>query len=70
MTQPVTLSWSPSQGTTPIVAYFWQVSTNSAFTAVVLQGKPVRSSDTGAAPTTGKVSGLPNGNYFWRVQAT
>ena len=70
VTQPVTLSWSPSQGTAPIVAYFWQVSTNSTFTAVVLQGNPARPSDTAPAPTTGKVSGLPNGNYFWRVQAT
>ena len=70
VTQPVTLSWSPSQGTAPIVAYFWQVSTNSTFTAVVLQGNPARPSDTAPAPTTGKVSGLPNGNYFWRVQTT
>jgi hypothetical protein len=70
VTQPTTLSWSPSVGTKPIVAYVWQVSSNSTFTALVFQGNAVRPSDTAPAPTTGTFSGLPNGSYFWRVQAT
>jgi hypothetical protein len=68
--QPVSLSWAQSQGTRPIVAYAWQVATNSTFTAIVFAGDEVRPSDTAPAPTTGKLSGLPNGSYFWRVQAT
>lgn len=61
--QPVTLSWSTPTTATPIVAYNWEVSTNNGFTTVVF-------ANSVNAPTTQDVlSGLPNGTYYWRVQA-
>jgi hypothetical protein len=45
------------------VAYNWEVSTNNGFTTVVF-------ANSVNAPTTQDVlSGLPNGTYYWRVQA-
>jgi hypothetical protein len=64
VTVPFTISWSavtdPNNGP---VAYNWQVSASSSFTSVTLQNS------TQAGITQGTVSGLPNGTYFWRVQA-
>jgi hypothetical protein len=62
--QPVRVSWSaPTATATPIDAYNYEVSTNSSFTAVVYQ-------ESVNAPTTEDVfSGLPNGTYYWHVQA-
>jgi hypothetical protein len=67
--QPVQLSWGASQGTTPIVAYNWQVATNSTFTGLQLTGSTAASSVGGSIPRQAAVSGLPNGSYFWRVDA-
>ena len=68
--QPVTLRWSAvSDPNGPILSYTWQVGTTSSFTTVVASGF----TDIGQAdppPTSARLSGLPNGTYFWRVQAT
>jgi hypothetical protein len=67
--QPVQLRWGASQGTTPIVAYNWQVASNSTFTALQLAGSTAASSVGGPVPLQAQVSGLVNGSYFWRVDA-
>jgi hypothetical protein len=59
---PFTISWSAVSDPSGIVAYNWQVSSSSSFTSVSLQN-----STNGQTQDT--VSGLPNGAYFWRVQA-
>jgi hypothetical protein len=59
---PFTISWSAVSDPSGIAAYNWQVSPSSSFTTIVLQN-----STNGATQDT--VSGLPNGTYFWRVQA-
>src|SRR5712692_513097 len=59
---PFTISWSAVSDPSGIVAYNWQVSSSSTFTPVILQN-----STNGQTQDT--VSGLPNGTYFWRVQA-
>jgi hypothetical protein len=62
--QPVRVSWSaPAATATPVDAYNWQVSKNSSFTAVVYE------ESVNAPATEDAFSGLPNGTYFWRVQA-
>jgi predicted secreted protein len=60
---PLTISWSAVTDPSGISGYNWQVSTSSAFTNVIVQNstQPTQIQDT--------VSGLPNGTYFWRVQA-
>ncbi len=70
--QPVTLSWNASAATVgPIGSYTWQVGTSSAFTTVIASGfTDVDNDSTIPTPTADKVSGLPNGTYFWRVKAT
>lgn len=64
VTVPFTISWSavtdPNNGP---VAYNWQVGSSASFTSVTLQNS------TNAGITQDTVSGLPNGTYFWRVQA-
>jgi hypothetical protein len=45
------------------LGYNWQVSTSSTFPTVSLQNS------TNVGITQDTVSGLPNGTYFWRVQA-
>ena len=68
--QPITLAWNPviSPGT-PIVSYTWQVAATSAFTTIIATGFTGTDSDpTIPTPTKARVSGLPNGTYFWRVQ--
>ncbi len=70
--QPITLSWNASAATVgPIGSYTWQVGTTSAFTTVIVSGfTDVNNDPTIPTPTADKVSGLPNGTYFWRVKAT
>ena len=63
VTIPVTISWSQVAGAG---GYNWEVSLTSGF-ASVLERNP--SLVIGAATTQDVVSGLPNGTYFWRVQA-
>jgi hypothetical protein len=59
---PFTISWAAVSDPSGIVAYNWQVSSSSTFSSVVEQNS-----------TNGQlqdiVSGLPNGTYFWRIQA-
>src|SRR5262249_10331462 len=67
LAQPITISWSASTASSPIIYYNWQVATTSAFAAAVSWGV---SPDTPGAPLTqAKVGGLPNGIYFCRAQA-
>jgi len=70
LVQPVGLRWSAVVDPDgPIVSYTWQVGTTSAFTVVIASGfTDTRNGDP--VPTQGRVSGLPNGTYFWRVKAT
>ena len=61
--EPVTLSWSVPTTSTPIVAYNWQLSTRSDFATIAYQNS------VNAPATQDAFSGMPNGTYFWRVQA-
>ena len=55
----------------PIGSYTWQVGTTSAFTKIIASGFTDMDPDASVpTPTADKVSGLPNGTYFWRVKAT
>ncbi len=67
--QPVSLQWGASHGTTPIVAYNWQVATSATFSALVITGSTAASSVGGPIPQRASVSGLTNGTYYWRVDA-
>ena len=62
LSSPLTISWSAASDPSGILGYNWQVSSSSTFANIVLQNS-----------TNGQlqdiVSGLPNGTYFWRVQA-
>ena len=60
---PLTISWSAVTDPSGILGYNWQVSTSSTFPTTVLQNS------TNVGITQDTVSGLPNGTYFWRVQA-
>jgi len=68
--QPVALQWSAvTDPDGPIGSYIWQVGTTSGFTVVIASGfTDNRNGDP--VPTQDRVSGLPNGTYFWRVKAT
>jgi hypothetical protein len=70
--QPITMDWNAV--TAPggdIGSYTWQVATTNSFTNVIATGfKNIDSDPTVPTPTADKVSGLPNGIYFWRVKAT
>src|SRR5262249_55009451 len=70
--QPITLDWDPV--TAPggdIGSYTWQVAKTSSFTSIVASGFTNIDGDPSVpTPTADKVSGLPNGTYFWRVKAT
>src|SRR4029434_6648241 len=70
--QRITLDWNPvSAPGGPIGSYTWQVGTTSGFTTVIASGFTNMDSDPSVpTPTADKVSGLPNGTYFWRVKAT
>jgi hypothetical protein len=72
LVQPITLDWnSVSAPGGAIGSYTWQVGTTSAFTTVIASGFTDMDNDTNVpTPTEDKVSGLPNGTYFWRVKAT
>jgi hypothetical protein len=63
LTSPLTISWSAVTDPSGILGYNWQVSTSSTFPTVALQNS------TNDGITQDTVSGLPNGTYFWRVQA-
>jgi len=63
LTSPLTISWSAVTDPSGILGYNWQVSTSSTFPTVALQNS------TNVGVTQDTVSGLPNGTYFWRVQA-
>jgi hypothetical protein len=60
---PLTISWSAVTDPSGILGYNWQVSTSSTFPTIALQNS------TNVGVTQDTVSGLPNGTYFWRVQA-
>jgi hypothetical protein len=70
--QPITLDWNPvSAPGGPIGSYTWQVGTTNSFSTVIASGFTNMDSDPLVpTPTADKVSGLPNGTYFWRVKAT
>jgi len=70
LVQPVGLRWSAVVDPDgPIGSYVWQVSTTSGFTFLIASGfTDTRNGDP--VPTQDRVSGLPNGTYFWRVKAT
>src|SRR5262249_44419441 len=71
LVQPITLGWSTVVDPDgPIGSYLWQIGTSSTFNTVVVSGFQNMISDTIPTPTQDKVSGLPNGTYFWRVKAT
>lgn len=70
LVQPIALQWSAVVDPDgPIGSYTWQVSTTSGFSVVTASGfTDTRNGDP--VPTQARVSGLPNGTYFWRVKAT
>jgi hypothetical protein len=70
LVQPIALQWSAVVDPDgPIGNYTWQVSSTSAFTVVIASGfTDARNGDP--IPTQDRVSGLPNGTYFWRVKDT
>ncbi len=72
LVQPIAIDWNPvSAPGGPIGSYTWQVGTTSAFTTIIASGFTDIDSDPSIpTPTADKVSGLPNGTYFWRVKAT
>ena len=71
LVQPITLDWNATSNPNgPIGSYTWQVGTTSTFSTVIASGFRNMDSDTVPTPTEDKVSGLPNGTYFWRVKAT
>jgi hypothetical protein len=70
LVQPITLAWNPVVDPDgPIGSYTWQVGTSSTFGTIIASAFQNMISDTMPAPTQDKVSGLPNGTYFWRVRA-
>ena len=61
VTVPFIISWAAVNDPSGIVAYNWQASPTTTFSNIVEQTTNGQTQDT--------VSGLPNGTYFWRVQA-
>ena len=72
LVQAITLDWDPvSAPGGPIGSYTWQVGTTSGFTTVIASGFTNMDSDPSIPTRTAdKLSGLPNGTYFWRVKCT
>jgi hypothetical protein len=72
MVQPITLDWDAvSAPGGPIGSYTWEVGTTSGFTTVIASDFTNMDSDPSIPTRTAdKVSGLPNGTYFWRVKCT
>ena len=70
LVQPVGLQWQAvSDPDGPIGSYVWQVGTSSGFANIIASG--FKDSRHGTPiPTQDRLSGLPNGTYFWRVRAT
>src|SRR5262245_43285953 len=70
--QPIGLDWDAvSEPGGPIGSYTWQVGTSSTFTTVIASGFTNMESDPSIPTRTAdKVSGLPNGTYFWRVKCS
>src|SRR3954447_27083384 len=69
--EPFTLRWGAVVDPDgPIGSYTWQVGTSSTFARVVASGFTQESLPGIPVATTDKVSGLPTGSYFWRVQAS
>src|ERR1700752_459533 len=69
LVQPIMLDWNPViDPDGPIGSYTWQVATTATFTTIVLAGFTNNVSDSIPAATADRVSGLPNGTYFWRVK--
>ncbi|HEY1940468.1 MAG TPA: hypothetical protein VGJ33_21250 [Candidatus Angelobacter sp.] len=60
---PFTISWSAITDPSGLLGYNWEVSTSATFPTVILQNS------TNVGVTQDTVSGLPNGTYYWRVQA-
>ncbi|MEY2581506.1 MAG: hypothetical protein QOE09_1355, partial [Ilumatobacteraceae bacterium] len=63
VTIPLTISWSQVAGAG---GYNWEISSSSAFTSVLEKNQSLL---IGAATNQDIVGGLPNGTYFWHVQA-
>lgn len=70
--QPIKLSWNaPSSTVGAIGSYTWQVAATSGFTTIIASGFTNQVADPSVPiATSDKVSGLPNGAYFWRVKAS
>src|SRR3954453_4317698 len=69
--EPFTLRWGAVVDPAgPIASYTSQVGTSSTFARVVASGFTQESLPSIPVATTDKVSGLPTGSYFWRVQAS
>lgn len=62
VTVPFTLAWSTVSDPSGIVGYNWQISPSTSFSSIAQQN-----STNGQTQDT--AFGLPNGTYFWRVQA-
>jgi hypothetical protein len=65
VTIPFTISWTAPGDPAAVGGYNWQVSRTADF-ATVIERNPVLLSGT---TTSDVVSGLPDGGWFWRVQA-
>jgi hypothetical protein len=72
LVQPITLDWDPvSAPGGPIGSYTWQVAATSSFTSIIAAGSTSMESDPSIPTRTAdRLSGLPNGTYFWRVKCT
>ncbi len=71
LAQPIALDWNAVVDPDgPIGSYTWQVSNSSAFTTIVLSGFTNILTPDLPTVTKDRVSGLPNGTYFWRVKAS
>src|SRR3954471_22090108 len=69
--EPFTLRWGAVVDPDgPIGSYTWQVATSSTFARGVASRLTQESLPGIPVATTDKVSGLPTGSYFWRVQAS
>ncbi len=66
VTIPLTISWSAGGDPAGVGGYNWEVSLSSDFASVIERNPKLL---VGATTTSDIVSGLPNGTYFWRVQA-
>jgi hypothetical protein len=63
VTVPFGISWSAVSDPNGIIGYNWEISPSSTFSPIVDQNSV-------SSPTTeDTVSGLPNGTYYWRVDA-